>query len=76
VSAVRRREKNSLFKILIDTCVWLDLAKDYQQQPILTALEELIRMGDIELILPRTVLEGIGLFSAARWMLAEEMTAA
>jgi hypothetical protein len=55
VSAVRRREKNSLFKILIDTCVWLDLAKDYQQQPILTALEELIRMGDIELILPRTV---------------------
>jgi hypothetical protein len=57
VSAVRRREKNSLFKILIDTCVWLDLAKDYQQQPILTALEELIRMGDIELILPRTVLD-------------------
>jgi hypothetical protein len=55
VSAVRRREKNSVFKILIDTCVWLDLAKDYQQQPILTALEELIRMGDIELILPRTV---------------------
>ena len=49
MSAVRRREKNSLFKILIDTCVWLDLAKDYQQQPILTALEELIRMGDIEL---------------------------
>jgi PIN domain len=57
VSAFRRREKNSLFKILIDTCVWLDLAKDYQQQPILTALEELIRMGDIELILPRTVLD-------------------
>ena len=43
-----------MFKILIDTCVWLDLAKDYQQQPILTALEDLIRMGDIELILPRT----------------------
>jgi hypothetical protein len=46
-----------LFKILIDTCVWLDLAKDYQQQPILAALEELIRLGDIELILPRTVLD-------------------
>jgi predicted nucleic acid-binding protein len=46
-----------LFKILIDTCVWLDLAKDYQQQPILTALEELIPMGDIELILPRSVLD-------------------
>ena len=31
-----------MFKILIDTCVWLDLAKDYKQQPMLTALEELI----------------------------------
>ena len=46
-----------MFKILIDSCVWLDLAKDYQQQPILTALEELIRMGDVELILPGTVLD-------------------
>jgi len=46
-----------MFKILIDTCVWLDLAKDYQQQPILTALEELIRQGEIELNLPRTVLD-------------------
>lgn len=46
-----------MFSILIDTCVWLDLAKDYQQQPIVTALEELIRLGDIELILPRTVLD-------------------
>jgi len=46
-----------MFKILIDTCVWLDLGKDYQQQPILTALEELIRRGEIELILPRSVLD-------------------
>jgi hypothetical protein len=46
-----------LFKILIDTCVWLDLAKDYQQQPILAALEELVRLGDVELMLPRTVLD-------------------
>ena len=46
-----------MFRILIDTCVWLDLAKDYQQQPILTALEELIRLEDIELILPRTILD-------------------
>jgi len=37
--------------------VWLDLAKDYQQQTILTALEELIQQGDIELILPRTVVD-------------------
>lgn len=46
-----------MFKILIDTCVWLDLAKDYQQQPILAALEELIRHRDIDLILPRTVVD-------------------
>jgi hypothetical protein len=46
-----------MFKILIDTCVWLDLAKDYQQQAILNALEELVRQGDIELILPRTVVD-------------------
>jgi hypothetical protein len=49
--------KPHMFKILIDTCVWLDLAKDYQQQAILTALEELIRQGDVELILPFTIVE-------------------
>jgi len=45
-----------MFKILIDTCVWLDLAKDYQQRAILAALEELIRQGEIALILPRTII--------------------
>src|SRR5438874_1549351 len=48
------------FSILIDTCVWLDLAKDYQQQAILAALEELIRHGKVELILPRTVIDEFG----------------
>lgn len=46
-----------MFKILIDTCVWLDLAKDCQQQAILAALEELVRQNDIALILPRTVVQ-------------------
>src|SRR5260370_21059593 len=46
-----------MFKILIDTCVWLDLAKDYQQQAILTALEELIRQEEVGLILPRIVVD-------------------
>lgn len=46
-----------MFKILIDSCVWLNLAKDYQQQVILAALEELIQQGDIELILPCTVVD-------------------
>lgn len=46
-----------MFRILIDTCVWLDLAKDYQQHAILSALEEIIRQGNAELILPRTVVD-------------------
>src|SRR6266851_6167856 len=49
--------KEPRFNILIDTCVWLDVAKDYQQQAILAALEELIRQGDVALILPRTVID-------------------
>jgi len=44
-----------VFRILIDTCVWLDLAKDHRQEPLLDALEELIRQKQISLILPRTV---------------------
>lgn len=46
-----------MFKILIDTCVWLDLAKDHQQQPLLGVLEELARQGAISLIVPRVVLD-------------------
>ena len=37
--------------------MWLDVAKDYQQQAILAAPEELIRQDDIALILPRTVID-------------------
>ncbi len=46
-----------MFKLLIDTCVWIDLAKDYQQQPLLGALEELIKHDQVSLILPRTVID-------------------
>lgn len=46
-----------VFHILIDTCVWLELAKDYHQRDILAALEELIRQGEIKLILPRVVVD-------------------
>lgn len=46
-----------MFRILIDTCVWLDLAKDYQQEAILSALEDLIQQNEIGLILPSTVVE-------------------
>jgi hypothetical protein len=39
-----------MFKILIDTCVWLDLAKDYQEQSVLGVLEELVRQKQVSII--------------------------
>ena len=42
---------------MIDTCVWLDLAKDYSQRSLLSALEELIRMGRVSLLTPQLVIE-------------------
>src|SRR5271155_3433734 len=46
-----------MFQLLIDTCVWIDIAKDRHQEPLLTALEELVKAKRVALILPRTILE-------------------
>ncbi|MDB5024920.1 MAG: hypothetical protein JWP78_2675 [Mucilaginibacter sp.] len=46
-----------MLNLLIDTCVWLDLAKDPAQQKILGVIEELIDMGEVTLLLPGTVLK-------------------
>src|SRR5262245_37602528 len=46
-----------MFHLLIDTCVWLDLAKDHKQQSLLSALEELARAHTISLIVPRLVVD-------------------
>ena len=35
--------RSNMFKILADTCVWLDMAKEPQQQLLLSVLEELIK---------------------------------
>ena len=43
--------------LLIDTCVWLDLAKDKRHLPILEAVAALSDSGDLDLIMPRTVLD-------------------
>jgi PIN domain len=58
-----------MFKILIDTCVWLDLVKDYQRQAVLGVLEELVRQNQVSIILPRTVLDE---FSRNKSRVAEE----
>ena len=44
-------------KLLIDTSVWLDLAKDYRLSAVITAIEELIYSRTIELIMPRIVID-------------------
>ena len=46
-----------MFRILIDTCVWLDIAKDYHQQALLGVLAELLRQEKVSLILPQTILD-------------------
>jgi len=39
-----------VLKILVDTCVWLDIAKDYRQQPTIHALEKLMEEGAVSLV--------------------------
>lgn len=46
-----------MIKILIDTCVWLDIAKDHKQQSIISVLDELIEEQKVELILPKIVVQ-------------------
>ena len=43
--------------MLIDTSVWLDLAKDQKQVPVLGLVEEMIKRGLLSLIVPRVVID-------------------
>lgn len=45
------------FRLFIDTCVWLDLAKDPRQGPLLAVVEEMVKSGIVTLIVPRLLLE-------------------
>lgn len=45
-----------MFKVLIDTCVWLDLAENPKQTPLLDPLIEMLSHGYMSLLVPRTVL--------------------
>jgi PIN domain len=51
------KKKRKPFRILVDTCVWLDLARDYREQPVIAALEDLVKGGAVELIMPQIVLD-------------------
>lgn len=46
-----------MFRMLIDTCVWLDLAKDQKQVAVLGVLEEMVRRETLALIVPRLLLD-------------------
>jgi hypothetical protein len=44
-----------MFPFLIDTCVWLDLAQDPKQTPMLRVLEDFVDNDGLVLIVPRVV---------------------
>lgn len=46
-----------MFNVLIDTCVWLDLADKPQQTPLLEPLEGLLSYAGINLLVPQIVLD-------------------
>jgi hypothetical protein len=46
-----------MLRLLIDTCVWLDTAKDYRQQVTLRYLDQLIDSGKVGLIVPSQVID-------------------
>ncbi len=41
--------------LVVDTSVWLDLAKDHREQPVIGAVEDLIKREQIELVVPRLI---------------------
>src|SRR5882672_10578616 len=41
-----------MFNVLIDTSVWLDLAEDQRQTPLLSVVEDLIKDGLMNLVVP------------------------
>ena len=55
--ARRRLDHRVPVRILIDTNIWLDLAKDYRMSPVVTAIEDLVTAGMLELIMPQLVLD-------------------
>jgi len=46
-----------MFKLLNDTCVWIDVAKDPQQQIMLEVLTSQVDEGEVSILAPRVVIE-------------------
>ena len=45
-----------MVKLLMDTCVWLDLAKNNKWEKILSLLEEFVKNSEVSLIIPEIVI--------------------
>jgi predicted nucleic acid-binding protein len=58
-----------VLKLVVDTSVWLDLARDYRATSTIAALEDLVRDGDVELMVPEVVRHE---FNGRKDKLAEE----
>jgi hypothetical protein len=46
-----------MFNVFIDTCVWLDLAQDPKQTPLLLVVEKMVKQGLVRLVVPRVVVD-------------------
>ena len=46
-----------MLRVLVDTCVWLDLAKDYRQQTLIQAAKELFDAREIDFVVPDVIKE-------------------
>ena len=57
-------------RILLDSNLWLDLASDPRLTPVLTAIDELVSDGDVELLVPQLVLDE---FARHRDRVADQM---
>ncbi len=44
-------------KLVVDTCVWLDLSRDYREEPVIGALEDLIKARAIDLVVPQIIID-------------------
>lgn len=51
------QEASATLQLLVDTCVWLDIAKDYRQRATIGALEQMIESGAVKLLVPQQVLD-------------------
>lgn len=47
----------SVLRLMVDTCVWLDVAKDVHGEALIAATRVLVGQGDLELLVPRVVID-------------------